>query len=123
MKALVITGKYMFALPMLIFGILHLINANTMAAMVPSYFYGDVFWVYLTGIGFIGSAVSIFINVYTRLSCYMLAFMLLVFVFTMHLPGVLNGGDAAQMSMIGLLKDIALAGAAILIGTISETKK
>jgi putative oxidoreductase len=123
MKALIITGKYMYALPMLVFGIMHIMNADAMAAMVPSYFYIGVFWVYLTGLGFIGSAVSILVNVYTRLACYLLAFMLLVFVFTMHLPGVLSGGEGAQMAMGGLLKDFALAAAAIIIGSISEGKE
>ena len=123
MKTLIITGKYMYALPMLIFGIMHLVYADTMAAAVPDYFYGGSFWVYLTGVGLLGSAICIFLNRYVRITSYLLALMLMVFVFTIHLPSVVAGGEGAQMALISLMKDFALAGAAVLIGAISEEAK
>ena len=38
---------------------------------------------------------------------------LLIFVFAIHLPGALAGGDSGQMSMMSLLKDLAIAGGAL----------
>lgn len=109
MKAL--TGsvaRIIFGLPFAIFGILHFMNASSMAGMVP--LPGAVFWVYLTGIALIAASISILIEKYTRLACILLGVMLLIFVLTIHLPGVIGG--EMQPNMPNLLKDLALAGGA-----------
>ena len=41
-------GKYLFAIPMVIFGLFHFLNASAMAGMVP--IPGGEFWIYLTGL-------------------------------------------------------------------------
>ena len=105
-------GKFMFAIPMVIFGLFHFINAKAMVGMVP--IPGGVFWIYLTGLALILSAVSIIIRKYDDLASFLLAILLLTFVFTIHLPGVLSGGEMAQMFMTNLLKDLALAGGALI---------
>jgi hypothetical protein len=45
----------------------------------------------------------------------MLALLLLIFVLTIHLPG-LGNDQTKTMSMINLLKDLALAGGALMAG-------
>ena len=105
-------GKFMFAIPMVIFGLFHFINAKAMVGMVP--IPGGVFWIYLTGLALILSAVSIIIRKYDDLASFLLAVLLLTFVATIHLPGVLSGGEMAQMFMTNLLKDLALAGGALI---------
>ena len=81
-----------------------------MAGMVPSFIPGGVIWVYLTGVALLAAAVAIIIQKKARLAGLLLAAMLLIFVLTIHLPGVMGGNES---SMPGLLKDIALAGAAL----------
>ena len=49
MKTLQIFGKYMYILPIAVFGIFHFMNADSMSGMVPQYLPYQVFWVYLTG--------------------------------------------------------------------------
>jgi len=105
-------GKYLFAIPMMIFGLFHFINADAMAGMVP--IPGGVFWIYLTGSALLLAGVSMLISKYDDWSSFLLAALLLTFVATMHLPGVIAGGDMAQMSMTNLLKDFALAGGALI---------
>jgi putative oxidoreductase len=104
-------GKYLYAIPMVIFGLFHFLNASAMAGMVP--IPGGVFWIYLTGLSLILAGVSIIIQKLDEWSSFLLAGLLLVFVLTIHLPGVLAGGEMAQMYMTNLLKDIALAGGAL----------
>jgi uncharacterized membrane protein YphA (DoxX/SURF4 family) len=109
MKAL--TGsvaRIIFGLPFAIFGILHFMNASSMAGMVP--LPGAVFWVYLTGVALIAASISILIEKYTRLACILLGVMLIIFVLSIHLPGVIGG--EMQPNMPNLLKDLALAGGA-----------
>jgi len=105
-------GKYLFAIPMVIFGLFHFLNASAMAGMVP--IPGGVFWIYLTGVSLILAGLSIIIQKLDDWSSFLLAVLLLVFVLTIHLPGVLAGGEMAQMYMTNLLKDLALAGGALI---------
>lgn len=104
-------GKYLFALPFLVFGIFHFMNAQNMAGMVPDFIPGGVFWVYLTGIALIAAAVSVFINQKVVLAMQLLALMLIIFVLTIHLPATINDMNNAS----NLLKDLALAGGALLL--------
>lgn len=103
-------SRYLYALPFGVFGILHLMNASDMAGMVP--IPGGAFWIYLTGLAHLAACISIIIEKKTRLAGLLLGVMLLIFVLSIHLPAVIGGGEGATMSMMSLLKDTALAGAA-----------
>lgn len=118
MKTLTTTvARILFAIPMLIFGMMHFMNAGMMAGMVP--LPGGVFWVYLTGLGLVAAAISIFTQKFTKIACLLLAVMLMMFVLSIHLPGVMSGDPAKmQMAMPNMLKDMALAGAALLLAGI-----
>ncbi len=107
-------ARYLYAIPFGIFGVLHFINGTAMAGYVPSFIPGGVFWVYLVGVALIAACVSIIIEKYTKMACLLLALMLIIFVLTMHLPGVLNEATQ-QASMPMLLKDAALAGGALIL--------
>lgn len=113
-------GKYLYAIPMVIFGLFHFLNASAMAGMVP--IPGGVFWIYLTGLSLILAGVSIIIQKLDDWSSFLLAVLLLVFVLTIHLPGVLAGGEMAQMYMTNLLKDLALAGGALIYLSSKKSK-
>jgi uncharacterized membrane protein YphA (DoxX/SURF4 family) len=101
-------GRYMYALPFGVFGFLHFMNAGAMSGMVP--IPGGVFWVYLTGLALLAACVSIIIETKARLACILLGVMLLIFVLSIHLPGIIGG--EMQPNMSNLLKDLALAGGA-----------
>jgi len=105
-------GKYLYAIPMVIFGIFHFLNANAMAGMVP--IPGGLFWIYITGLSLILAGFSIIVQKQDEWTSFLLAVLLLVFVLTIHLPGVISGGEMAQMYMTNLLKDLALSGGALI---------
>lgn len=111
-------GRYLFAIPFLIFGLFHFMNASQMAGMVP--LPGGVIWIYLTGVAHILAAVSILLQKYTHLAGILLGIMLLIFVLSVHLPTVLNPPDemAMQNAMSQMLKDTALAGGAFLVASL-----
>ncbi len=115
MKLLTTTvARYVFAIPFGIFGLFHFINGSQMAGYIPSFIPGGVFWVYLTGVALLAACISIIIQKYTRWACLLLALMLIIFVLTLHLPGVFDEATR-QMSMPQLLKDTALAGGALIL--------
>jgi uncharacterized membrane protein len=113
MNAFLSLGRWIFPLPFAIFGLLHMMNGQTMAGMVPSYLPMSVFWVYLTGLGMIAAAVSMYIGKYDKLGAALLAIFLLLVVFMIHVPGTMDPAKS-QMSMTMLLKDLGLAGAAMM---------
>ncbi|MBL0055012.1 MAG: DoxX family protein [Chitinophagaceae bacterium] len=104
-------AEMLFALAMGTFGVLHFMHADMMGGMVPSFMPGEgKIWIYVTGAGLVAAAIAILINKYKTMACYLLAAMLLVFVFTLHFKPAMDG------NLGNLLKDTGLAMAAIIIG-------
>jgi uncharacterized membrane protein len=110
-------ASIIYALTVLMFGVTHLRVGDGMAGLVPSWLPGGGIWVYVTGVCLILASLSIIIGKYTRIACYLLAALLLVFVLTIHLPHLM-GGD--QMAMGSVLKDTAMAAGALLIADKSK---
>ena len=110
MDALPKVGRFLFALPMAAFGVMHFMNGQAMVGMVPVP--GGIIWVYLTGAALLAAALAIMIGQQAVLATRLLALFLLLTAFTVHLPVVL-GGD--QMAMGQVLKDVALAGGSLIL--------
>ncbi len=110
-------GVILYALVVGFFGINHFLNANGMVPMVPSFFRGGVFWVYLTGVALIAAAIAFLIGKQVRLAGILLAIFLIIIVLTVHLPAVIHAPDenAARFPMTNLIKDTGLAAAALII--------
>lgn len=106
-------GRFLYAVPIGVFGVLHFMNSEMMAGMVP--IPGGVFWVYVTGIALLAAAVSILIGKHAVLATRLLGVLLLSFAITIHLMALL-GGDQAAMSQ--LLKDTSMAGGAFILSGI-----
>ena len=113
MKAIIGLGKYLYAIPMLMFGANHFMKADMMADYAP---FGGKIMVYVTGVALLAAGISIIIGKYDKLACVLLALLLIIIVLSMHLPSVMNAADemARMQPMTDLLKDIGLAGGALL---------
>jgi uncharacterized membrane protein YphA (DoxX/SURF4 family) len=109
MKSIIGLGKYIFAVPFLIFGVFHFMNADAMKDMAL----GSPILVYLTGLALILAAVSIFIGKLDKLACVLLALMLVLFILLIHIKG-LGSEETMQMATSGILKDLSLAGGALM---------
>ncbi|MCF7804457.1 MAG: DoxX family protein [Candidatus Marinimicrobia bacterium] len=101
-------ARVLFGLPFVIFGVNHFFNAGMLQGVVPGFIPGGIFWVYVTGLVLVLTGVSIVINKWVDIAGYALAALLLVFVLTIHLPGMFSN---PMQSMSGLLKDFALMAA------------
>ncbi len=112
MKILPTLGKYMYLIPLAIFGIFHFMNAEAMAGMVPSFLPAKVIWVYFTGLALIAAVAAVIFGKKAKLALQLLGLMLILFVVILWLPGAIEGD---QTSTTMLLKDTALAGAAWLL--------
>ncbi len=105
MNSIINLGKYLFAIPFAVFGIMHFMAAKDMAAMAP----GGEIMVYITGLALLAATVSILMGKMDKLASVLLALMLLLFIIP-HAQAV--GDDPSQMANI--LKNISLAGAALM---------
>ena len=101
MNSILNLGKFLFAIPFAVFGVMHFMKADMMAGMA----FGQPILVYLVGACLIAATVSMLIGKYDKLATTLLGVMMLVFVFAIHLKSA-TAGD-----MGGLLKDTMLAGA------------
>lgn len=111
MKALRSIGRIIFALTFIYFGVTHFIYAESWTSIIPDYLPFPVYWVFLTGFLMIAAAISIIINFKANISGILLAVMLLIFIFTIHLPG---------KSLIDIVKNLALIGGAIMVSGVAK---
>jgi uncharacterized membrane protein YphA (DoxX/SURF4 family) len=119
MDKLTKAGTFIYAIPFAVFGLINIITAAKMGVEVPSFLPVPIFWNYLTGAAMLAAAVSIIIQKYTRLACLLLALLLFIFAFSIHLPGLFNA-QISEISLVNLLKDISLAGGALVIAAVSS---
>lgn len=127
MKNLISTrlAVIIFAFIMGFFGANHFLHAKDMATNVPSFLPLPQILVYISGAGFLLAAVAFIIDRYAKLAGYLLALLLLIIVFSVDVPGIARATNI-HLKMIfvtNMLKDAALAMAAILIGDISRERR
>jgi putative oxidoreductase len=103
-------ASVIYGLAIAAFGILHFMSANEMKTLLPDYLPGGVFWIYFTGVCLLAAAIAIIIDKNTRLACYLLAAMLIIFGVTIHLR------ESVTATFGLFLKDAAMAMGAVLIG-------
>lgn len=108
----------LYALVFLYFGVNHLAHGQEMAPFVP--IPGGAFWVYFTGIAMVAAAVAIIFGKPARIAGYLLALLLLIYILSIHLPGLIKGRLDAP---VNLLKDLGLMAGAIIIANIAPEKK
>lgn len=104
-------AEIIFALCFAAFGALHIKNGRAWSATVPHNMPGGgTLWIYIIGIAMILAAIAILARIQKTLACYLLAAMLIIFLFLVHWDSAIHGrpGDA--------LTDAMLAMAAVIIG-------
>jgi uncharacterized membrane protein len=108
------TGRWLFALSMIVFGGQHFLAAQFVATLVPSWIPVPLFWVYLTGLGFIAAGLAILAERLGRLAATWLGIMFLLWVALLHAPRVvtaLHNGNEWNSAFVAL----ALCGASLIV--------
>jgi uncharacterized membrane protein len=78
-----------FAIPLAVFGALHLFGAQFVIGLVPRYMPWRLFWVYFVGCALIAASLSIATRIAVRWSGLLFGIMMFLFVAMIHLPGAL----------------------------------
>jgi putative oxidoreductase len=117
MRKITTIGRILFAIPFGIFGINHFLMKDYYVGMLTSFIPLGAYTIILTGIMLIATSISILTKKYVKVSTIILAFLLFIFIVTIHIPHLLNGGDQTA-TLIALLKDISLMGGSLMIAGI-----
>lgn len=125
MKNLTTLGRILFALPFTVFGINHFLMIDYYMGMITSFIPLGAYTIIITGLLMIAVSLSIITKKFVRQSTLILAFLLFIFIVTIHIPHLVAGTDKPAV-LIMLLKDISLMGGSLMIAGIysdNEPKK
>jgi uncharacterized membrane protein len=124
MERVIGLGRFLLALPMVVYGVLHLIYVPFVASIVPPWIPWPVFWVYFTGITIIAAGISIVVGKQAHWAGTLLGTEVFLFVALIHVFLIFHrpGDPWAERSMFGDLpgrlnnafKDLGLSGAAFI---------
>ena len=120
MQSVINLGKYLFAIPLLIFGLMHYMSADQMAGMAP----GGAIMVYFTGTCLLAGSIAIMIGKYDKLASVLIAVLLLLFLIP-HVQGMMSAADEGTkaMQMINILKNISMAGGALACAALAKDSR
>jgi uncharacterized membrane protein len=79
-----------YAVPLAVFGALHLFGPDFVKGLVPPYMPGRMFWVYFVGCALIAASLSIATKIAVRWSGLLVGIMMFMFVAMLYLPGGLR---------------------------------
>jgi putative oxidoreductase len=119
MKKISATGRILFGLPFGILGLNHFFMKDFYLGLLTSFIPGGAYTILLVGFAMIAASISIIFNRYIKIACYSLAFLLLLFILTIHIPHILTAANST-VGMIELMKDLSLMGGALMIAGIQK---
>ena len=97
-------AEVIFAVIIAYFGYWHFTHADALGRSVPGFIPGPgSLWIYITGAVFVLAAIGILADLKKMLACYLLAAMLLLFAFTVHLDNHIDALKDAALAMCALI--------------------
>jgi len=112
--ALLESGRFLFAISLLVFGIQHLMYGAFVATLIPKWVPGHLFWAYFVGVAFIGAALSIVSGKLAPLAATLLGTMFFLWVVMLHLPRAVAALHNAN-EWTSLLVALAMSGGSFVI--------
>jgi uncharacterized membrane protein len=107
-------GRYLFAAPLVLFGILHFRYAFFISTLIPDWIPGRFFFANFTGLCFVCAALAIVTGVRARLAGYLLATMFLLWVGILHAPRVARAIHSGN-EWTSLFVALAMTGCALAV--------
>ena len=109
-----------FAIPLAVFGALHLFGPQFILPIVPRYMAWPMFWVYFIGCALIAASLSIATRIAVRWSGLLFGIMMFLFVAMIHFPGAL-ASHYNRIIWTVVFREMSFGGAAwILAGTAKD---
>lgn len=112
-------GRWMYAIPLIVFGIQHLLYGKFVASLVTPWIPWHLFWAYFVGAAFLIASVSIATKVKGHLAAMLLGIMFFLWVIVLHAPRV-AGAPHNGKEWTSLFVAMAMSGGAFAIAAVLE---
>jgi uncharacterized membrane protein YphA (DoxX/SURF4 family) len=116
-------GRFLFAIPLVVFATQHFLYARFVATLVPAWIPGRLFWAVFVGVAFVAAAVCIAARKSSGLAPTLLGLMFLLWVFILHLPRVAASPHDGKEWTSALVALAMSGGAWVMTGGVSLAKK
>src|SRR3990170_4508930 len=104
MNAVTVIGRYIFAIPFIIFGVIYLINAEALTSNFPVT--GGIAWVYVSGLIMLFAGVAILIRKKDAVASFLLGILFLIYALLLDLPASASANFTDTLATSQLLKDL-----------------
>src|SRR6476620_4996916 len=108
-----------FAVPLAVFGALHLFGPEFVKDLVPKYMPGRMFWVYFVGCALIAASLSIATKIAVRWSGLLVGIMMFLFVAMLYLPSGLRHLHA-RITWTIVFREMSFGGAGWILAAIAK---
>jgi len=113
LETIVALTNVCIAVPLAVFGALHLAGPRLVLSLVPSYMPWRLFWAYAVGGALIGASLSIAVRIGVAWSGLLFGIMMFLFVAMIHLPGALARPDRIIWTIV--FREMSFGGAGWLL--------
>jgi hypothetical protein len=115
-------GRVLYAAPLIIFGVQHLMYARFVAMLVPAWIPARLFWACFVGIAFFAASLSIITKIQGFLAASLLGLMFFTWVLIVHVPRINLARHNANEWTSGLVA-LAMSGGALLMTKMEPRKR
>jgi uncharacterized membrane protein YphA (DoxX/SURF4 family) len=116
-------GAILFSIPIISFGILHLLFTKEASTLVPLWVPYPIFWTFLAGIALIGSGVAIILKIKPGLIAALLGAMIFIWFIILHIPRVIVSPSADRGDeIVSAFLALAYSGIAFVIAGAAKKK-
>ncbi|MBT1706649.1 hypothetical protein KK062_00360 [Fulvivirgaceae bacterium PWU5] len=124
LEKLIPAGHWFFSITMIIFGCIHFLYLEFVQKLVPAWMPYPQFWTAFTGACLIGSGLSIVTRIQTRLVANLLALMILLWFFMIHIPrAIATPFEADGNEVTSALSALAFCGTAVVIANAAARRR
>jgi uncharacterized membrane protein len=113
-RSLINTGRFLYALPLVVFAAQHFMYAQFVATLVPAWIPARLFWACFVGAAFIAASLSIIFKIKNSLAAALLGLMFFLWVVIVHAPRIAMASHNANEWTSGLVA-LAMSGGALMI--------
>jgi hypothetical protein len=116
LEKLIPLGRIFFSITMIIFGVDHFLYVQFVAALVPAWIPGHVFWTYFAGVALISSGIAIITKIQLKLVATLLGIMIFLCFILLHIPRAIADpfGDKGN-EVTSVFQALAFSGIAFIV--------
>ncbi len=116
-------GKCLFAVDILVAGIMHFFYMSFVAMLVPVLIPWHTFWGYLAGVALIAAAIGIIFNIKRQLAANLLGIIIFIWLIILHIPRAIADPTSGNGNeIVSVFEAMAFSGIAFLIAANAKQK-